>query len=447
MEQNKIRDSRDGIRITTSALNYDYDYKSVNNNIVLNVEDGIYSDLTNPIIKENIIYPNKNGLISHINSSPTYINNTIVLNNPQPTTSGYEPAFHIQSILKNNSFYILQGEKGMYVIGDSVINNIVTGNPKYGMWTQVGGVVKNNVIKGADIGIDHISGTPLIRYNDFWENDQNYRGIIPDSTNIYSDPMFVNEDSMDLHLQMYSPLIDAGDPSILDIDGSRSDIGLYGGPFGESYVYIDLPPKPPVNLNATVENGFITLTWDRNTEADTNHYNVYRDTVSNLTIDTTKLISSQTDTFYIQTVPQEVESLYYKITAVDNQGNESKPSEEAGVLITSVKDGWKPLIKDYTLTQNYPNPFNPSTKINYKLKERGYVKLYVYDIKGEVIAVLVNETQEAGYYEVEFSASSIQNLESDIGNLASGIYIYQIMVRNENNIPVFTDIGKMVLVK
>ncbi len=46
--------------------------------------------------------------------------------------------------------------------------------------------------------------------------------------------MFVNEDSMDFHLQMFSPLIDAGDPNILDLDGSRSDIGLFGGPYGEN---------------------------------------------------------------------------------------------------------------------------------------------------------------------------------------------------------------------
>ena len=52
--------------------------------------------------------------------------------------------------------------------------------------------------------------------------------------------------------RIFSRLIDAGDPSILDKDGSRSDIGLYGGPFGESYKYIDLAPSPPLNLTAVV---------------------------------------------------------------------------------------------------------------------------------------------------------------------------------------------------
>jgi hypothetical protein len=199
----------------------------------------------------------------------------------------------------------------------------------------------------------------------------------------------LTEAAYDYHLQMFSPAIDAGDPNILDVDGTRSDIGAYGGPGGESYVYIDLPPRPPVNVDAVVDSNIIIVNWNRNTEADTSHYNVYRDTVSNFTIDPSKLISSQTDTIFIQPVPQNVESLYYKITAVDNQENESLPSEEVGVLITSVNE-YQTIVNDYILYQNYPNPFNPSTKIGYKLKERGYVKLMVYDIKGELVSVLVN---------------------------------------------------------
>jgi hypothetical protein len=246
---------------------------------------------------------------------------------------------------------------------------------------------------------------------------------------------------------MFSFLINAGDPNILDKDSTRSDIGLYGGPYGESYFYIDLPPRSPVNLTANVDT-LIKLNWNRNTEADFNYYNVYRDTVINFTVDSTKLIASVTDTFYYHPFPTNVETLYYKLTAVDNQGNESSPSEHVSVKLVSLKNEWVP-VNNYILYQNYPNPFNPSTKIGYKLKERGYVKLYVYDIKGELVSVLVNEMQETGYYEVEFNAMVSHSGESANGgrNLASGIYIYQIFVIGENNIPVFSGIKKMVYVK
>jgi hypothetical protein len=275
-----------------------------------------------------------------------------------------------------------------------------------------------------------------------------YAGFVPDTTNLSVDPMVANDDStqgnLDFHLQKYSPLIDAGDPNILDKDGSRSDIGLYGGPYGESYIYVDLPPRPPVNLTVVVDT-LIKLKWNQNTEADFSYYNLYRDTTSNFTIDSTKLVASPNDTFYHHIIPFGVESLYFKLTGVDNQGNESNPSEEVGVLITSVKDEWRPL-NNYVLYQNYPNPFNPRTKIGYKLKERGYVKLYVYDIKGELVSVLVNQTQEAGYYEVEFDAGS-RIPDTGIQSLASGVYIYQIFVSNDNRIPIFSDVKKMLLVK
>lgn len=39
----------------------------------------------------------------------------------------------------------------------------------------------------------------------------------------------------DLTLDAGSSLIDAGDPSILDADGTTSDIGAYGGPDGNGW--------------------------------------------------------------------------------------------------------------------------------------------------------------------------------------------------------------------
>jgi fibronectin type 3 domain-containing protein len=133
-------------------------------------------------------------------------------------------------------------------------------------------------------------------------------------------------------------LIDAGDPNILDKDGSRSDIGLYGGPYGESYPYQDIAPKPPRNLTASVDSTTITLMWNKNTEADFSHYNLYRDTTNNFTIDSTRLAASLTDTFYLHSIPIGVERLYFNLTGLDNQGNESNPSEEVAVILVSVEN-------------------------------------------------------------------------------------------------------------
>ncbi|HRP37407.1 MAG TPA: T9SS type A sorting domain-containing protein, partial [Candidatus Dojkabacteria bacterium] len=99
----------------------------------------------------------------------------------------------------------------------------------------------------------------------------------------------------------------------------------------------------------------------------------------------------------------------------------------------------------YLLYQNYPNPFNPNTKIGYQLKERAYVKLMIYDIKGELVSVLINKEQNSGYYEAEFNVNGqTSNVK---GNLASGIYLYRIEVIGEGKIPVYTEMKKMLMIK
>jgi len=70
----------------------------------------------------------------------------------------------------------------------------------------------------------------------------------------------------------------------------------------------------------------------------------------------------------------------------------------------------------YELLQNYPNPFNPSTTIRYSIPEAGVVKLILYDILGNELAILSNEYKAAGTYSIEFNADK----------LPSGVYIYSL---------------------
>jgi hypothetical protein len=82
----------------------------------------------------------------------------------------------------------------------------------------------------------------------------------------------------------------------------------------------------------------------------------------------------------------------------------------------------EPAAADYFLSTNRPNPFNNSTFIEYTMPETGKVRLSVLDMLGQEIAVLVDATQSAGSYTVEFSAAG----------LATGVYIYKITVDGES---------------
>jgi len=86
---------------------------------------------------------------------------------------------------------------------------------------------------------------------------------------------------------------------------------------------------------------------------------------------------------------------------------------------------------NFFLSQNFPNPYNSVTRIQYALPDESYVRLTLYDVLGEQVAVLVDEREKAGYYGVRY----------DAGNLASGIYFYRIEAGG------FQAVRKMILLK
>jgi photosystem II stability/assembly factor-like uncharacterized protein len=89
------------------------------------------------------------------------------------------------------------------------------------------------------------------------------------------------------------------------------------------------------------------------------------------------------------------------------------------------------ILNEYKLSQNYPNPFNPTTKINFNLPERNYVKLIIYDVMGRQMKVLVDEELNEGSHE------KIWNAE----HFPSGLYFYKLSVGS------FSEFKKMVLLK
>lgn len=71
------------------------------------------------------------------------------------------------------------------------------------------------------------------------------------------------------------------------------------------------------------------------------------------------------------------------------------------------------LPKEFALEQNYPNPFNPATTINYIVAKNSHVKLVVYNMLGQVVAVLVDGLKSPGSYHVTWNAK----------NQPSGLYL------------------------
>lgn len=83
------------------------------------------------------------------------------------------------------------------------------------------------------------------------------------------------------------------------------------------------------------------------------------------------------------------------------------------------------------LSQNFPNPFNPTTVIPFSVNQAGHVTLSVYDILGQEVVRLVDESMMPGSYRVVF----------DAGSLGTGTYISRLEAGGQ------IAVGKMQLVK
>jgi len=104
---------------------------------------------------------------------------------------------------------------------------------------------------------------------------------------------------------------------------------------------------------------------------------------------------------------------------------------------TNVNGKTKNNPEEYELFQNYPNPFNSFTEISFKIKHNVNVKLEIYNIVGEKIITLIDNTRMLpGTHSIKWNGR-----DSDGNVVASGIYIYKLSAGK------FFDTKKMIFLK
>jgi hypothetical protein len=113
--------------------------------------------------------------------------------------------------------------------------------------------------------------------------------------------------------------------------------------------------------------------------------------------------------------------------AINSDGTEMKPVSQT-----------ESPVRPASLAGAYPNPFNPETVIRYSLFVTGDVRLSVYNALGQEVALLVNELQPAGTYQIGWDASS----------LPAGLYFVRLeAVEAGHSSNMRMETGKLLLVK
>jgi agmatine deiminase len=142
------------------------------------------------------------------------------------------------------------------------------------------------------------------------------------------------------------------------------------------------------------------------------------------------------DSFSV-TIPEQTggTEIFYYISARSNSGRRvNKPLVAPQGLWsfrvlepTGIAGDHDQKVKAFVLEQNYPNPFNPATTIRYKMQERTDVTIRVFDISGQQVRTLVDETLSPGEYSVTWDGTN------DRGNrVSSGVYLYQLKTGNQS---------------
>jgi len=170
----------------------------------------------------------------------------------------------------------------------------------------------------------------------------------------------------------------------------------------------------PAN-GAIIGTAGIALRWNYPNNAASYQLQVARDSTftSSLLVNKVGLV----DTFEVISGLANAITYYWRVQA-SNAGGTSAFSTtwRFKAIETTAVDETPRVPATLALYQNYPNPFNPITTIIFDLPKSGAPQLIIYDILGQEVMALLDETKPAGRHEAHFYAY----------DLPSGIYYYRL---------------------
>jgi hypothetical protein len=282
-----------------------------------------------------------------------------------------------------------------------VFNNVITtngtrGSQQYGINVGKLANIRNNIISFC--GREGVQGHPentTFHNNNVYMNTDNYSGGFRDRTgvlgNISLDQLFCDNERM-YYLASNSPCIDAGDLLLTDLDNTRSDMGLYGGPYSNDLRYSpsSFNLLSPMDKDVVTDNT-INFKWEKSFDRDANDEIKYRVIIGKKKSYYEKYarimsyrIDGIIDTFYTTNnwlkatnVLSDYGIYYWSVEAIDLTGLYKKAIEINEIYYYS--------NMYFILGQNYPNPFNSQTTIPINTFTNNDISLQIFNILGQKV--------------------------------------------------------------
>ncbi len=201
---------------------------------------------------------------------------------------------------------------------------------------------------------------------------------------------------------------------------SNEEIHSVGWFIDDLKLLMESTPNPPTNLQATLENDEVTLSWNtpninggsdlsgkpgERPTAALDEYRIYRDGT---------LIGSIEALNYVDDLSgQPYGSYIYQVSGVFD-GEEGSLSEPVTVDYVGISpQSGTSLPTETALREAYPNPFNPEVTLRFDLAKSATVRISIFDLLGRRVADLLDGRVSAGTHHLRWNAS----------DLPSGLYL------------------------
>ncbi|MFI5371085.1 MAG: FG-GAP-like repeat-containing protein [Candidatus Eisenbacteria bacterium] len=186
----------------------------------------------------------------------------------------------------------------------------------------------------------------------------------------------------------------------------------FDSPADSGYSVDNLPPAPPAPLVGAYSGGATHLHWAANTEPDIASYHIYRGSSAGFVPGAANRIATLSDTGYVDA---GAAGSYYKLSAVDVNGNESA----FGLLAPDGTTGVSGAVSvGFALSGVAPNPGRADRMVvAFSLESAAPAQLEVYDVSGRRVA-----SQEVGGF-----GAGHHTLDLGRGQrLAAGLYMIRL---------------------